>query len=182
MEKIIITVVGPDRPRIVATVSKALFAKECNIENVSHTTLQTEFAGIFIASIPENFNLQDIHKSLKDKLIPLGLDVHVKLVNPPEFSQVTGEPFVITTRGPDRKGLVASITGIIADYGINIARFRAVFKGGSEPDKNIMIYEIDVPNGVDQNKFCSDLKEKANELGLEANVQHRKIFEVINRI
>ena len=51
--KVVITVLGQDRPGIIARVSKVLFQQDCNLENVSQTILQSEFSGIFIASIPE---------------------------------------------------------------------------------------------------------------------------------
>ena len=52
MNKVILSILGHDRPGIVAAVSKILFEQNCNIENVSQTTLQLEFAGIFIVSLP----------------------------------------------------------------------------------------------------------------------------------
>jgi len=45
-----------------------------------------------------------------------------------------------------------------------------------------MIYEVDIPWRIDQNSFQKDLREKAEELGLNISIQHRKIFETINRI
>jgi len=45
-----------------------------------------------------------------------------------------------------------------------------------------MIYEIDVPTQIDQQKFHEDLRERANELGLNLSIQHRNIYKAINRI
>ena len=92
------------------------------------------------------------------------------------------EPFVITTKGPDRKGLVAAISKIIADYGVNITNLQAVFKGGDEPGDNIMIYEVDIPTAIDQQALMCDLREKAESMALDISIQHRNIFEAINRI
>ena len=92
------------------------------------------------------------------------------------------EPFIITTKGPDRKGLVASITEIIARYGVNVTNLQAIFKGGDDPNSNIMIYEVDVPIDIDQRSLYRDLRQKAVELSLEISIQHRNIFEAINRI
>jgi uncharacterized protein (UPF0210 family) len=46
MSKVILSILGHDRPGIVAAFSNVLFEHECNNENVSQTTLQFEFAGI----------------------------------------------------------------------------------------------------------------------------------------
>jgi glycine cleavage system transcriptional repressor len=57
-----------------------------------------------------------------------------------------------------------------------------VFKGGDDPNDNIMIYEVDVPLDCDQKSLERDLRDKAKELGLRISIQHRNIFEAINRI
>jgi hypothetical protein len=41
---------------------------------------------------------------------------------------------------------------------------------------------VDVPIPVPLPVFFMDLKNKASELGIEINIQHRRIFETINRI
>ena len=184
MEKVIISVLAQDRPGILAAISRKLFMKNCNIENVSQTSLQSEFAGIFIVSKPKTLSTEALQSHLDNALTPSGLHVHVKnLAQKDSVSESTQtEPFVITSRGPDRKGLVAEITEVIARYGVNITNMQAVFKGGQDPEDNIMIYEVDVPVDTDQQALYRDLREKVKKLGLDINIQHRNIFEAINRI
>ena len=184
MTRVILSVLGQDRPGILAAVSGALYRVNGNIENVSQTTLQTQFAGIFIASIPTKVGIDELTAHLKKALAPLGMNVHVdRLTSAPE-SQPAGacEPFVITTKGPDRKGLVAKITAIMARYNANITNLQAIFRGGDNPGDNIMIYEVDVPADVNQQDLHADLRRTAQRLGLEISIQHRKIFEALNRI
>jgi glycine cleavage system transcriptional repressor len=45
-----------------------------------------------------------------------------------------------------------------------------------------MIYEVDVPTDIDQAAFLQALKQRAVSLALDIDVQHRNIFEVLNRI
>jgi glycine cleavage system transcriptional repressor len=184
MNKVIISVLGPDRPGIIAAVARVLFLEGCNIENVSQTILQSQFSGIFIVAMPENLTAADLAQGLKEELDPLSLHVFVKAMDSgdPVFAVERSEPFVITTKGPDRKGLVAAITEIIARYGVNVTNLQAVFKGGSDPNNNIMIYEVDIPAGIDQQALYGDLRNKALELQLDISIQHRNIFEAINRI
>ena len=184
MKKIIISVIGPDRPGIIATVTKTLFERACNIENVSQTILQDQFSGIFIASIDRGASITALRESLKRALAPMDLHVLLKPLKTrtPDPAFTDSEPFVITTRGPDRKGLVAGITEVIARHGVNVANLQAVFKGGDDPNDNIMIYEVDVPASADQHVLDIDLRQRATSLGLEISIQHRRIFEAINRI
>ena len=184
MNKVILSILGHDRPGIVAAVSKILFEQNCNIENVSQTTLQFEFAGIFIVSIPADLSRQSLHQSLNAQMAPLGLEVHVTSLKPSTapVSAPECESYIITTKGPDRKGLVAGISEVIAEFGGNITNLQAVFKGGDDPGDNIMIYEIDVPAQIDRQALYRKLKRRAKQLTLEIDIQHRNIFEAIHRI
>jgi glycine cleavage system transcriptional repressor len=147
MNKVIVSVLGHDRPGIVAAVTRILFEYNCNIENVSQTILKTEFAGSFIISIPPDLTREELRQALKESLASMNMHIHIESVLDHKSGLVAGnaEPFVITTKGPDRKGLVASISALIAHYGVNITNLQAVFKGGDDPDNNIMIYEVDIP-------------------------------------
>jgi glycine cleavage system transcriptional repressor len=184
MNKAILSVLGQDRPGIVAAISKILFQQNCNIENVSQTSLQSEFAGIFIVAMPAALSLETLKSCLIDELQRLDMHVQIKPLQPqdPGGSSAKFESFVITTKGPDRKGLVAGITEVIASHGANITNLQAVFKGGEDPGDNIMIYEVDVPSHVEQKILDHQLRQRAQELSLEISIQHRYIFEAINRI
>ena len=183
MNKTIITVLGRDRPGIVAAVSRALFESRCNIEDVSQTILQTEFAGIFIITMPPGMEQEELREELARSLAPEGLSVFLKEMDKGAMSApVETEPFVITTMGPDRLGLVAGITALLASYRINITNLQAAFRGGRDPRRNVMIYEVDIPVATDQAAFRAALVQRAGELGLDVSLQHRDIFEQIHRV
>jgi glycine cleavage system transcriptional repressor len=184
MNKAVISVLGQDRPGIIAAVTAILFKLDCNIENINQTILQSEFSGIFIASFPSDISNDEICARLSKDLSHMKLHVHVKPLEHKEkgLSGNICEPFVITTIGPDRKGLVAGITAVIAKHGVNVTNLKAVFKGGDNPSDNIMIYEVDIPCDTDQNLLRSELRKKASEMGLDISIQHRNIFMSINRI
>ena len=184
MTKLILSVLGHDRPGIIAAVSGILFENDGNIEAVSQTILQTQFSGTFIVSIPESKTVEALREKLQAGLGLLGLEVLIRRVEQKEPlpSLIDAEPFVITTQGPDQKGLVARITAIIARHGVNVTNLQAVFKGGDDPENNIMIYEVDIPRSIDKEALYRDLREKAVALSLTLNIQHRKIFEEMNRI
>jgi glycine cleavage system transcriptional repressor len=89
---------------------------------------------------------------------------------------------VVVTKGPDRKGLVAAITAIMAAHRVNVTNLQAVFKGGDDPNANIMIYEVDIPTDASHQALRRDLREKALALSLDLSIQHKLIFEAINRV
>jgi len=184
MQKVIISVIGEDRPGIIAAITGLLYEQDCNLENVSQTLLQSEFAGTFVASVPDGLAVDRLSQMLNAELLNMDLSAHVKTIESGRTDSpvVIGDPFVITTMGPDRKGLVAGMTQVMARHGVNVTDLQAVFKGGDKPEANIMIYEVVVPAETDPAGLDRDLREKAAELDLEINIQHRKIFEMMNRI
>lgn len=140
MKKIVVSVLGQDRPGIIAAITRVLHHADCNIENVSQTILQSEFSGIFIASIPADQSAQDLHLQLEKALTPLKQHVYIKYLEhiKEDYPFFESEPFIMVTKGPDSKGLVAGITEVIARYGANVTNLQAAFEGGDDPDKNII--------------------------------------------
>jgi len=179
-----VSVMGQDRPGILAAATDAMAGNGCNIENVSQTILQQEFAGVFIISLPDDLPADRFHRLLQDRLKELDMDAHVKAVDQgkPSYPFPPSEAFIITTRGPDRKGLVAGITGVLAAHRVNVTNLQAVFKGGDDPGANTMIYEVDIPTAADQGSLRRELTDKAEELGIVVSIQHRRIFEATNRV
>lgn len=184
MKKCIITVLGEDRPGIIAAVTKELHDQDYNIEEASQTILQNQFACFFIVAGRENESTARLAADLKEQTAGFELFFHVRELNPHVNLNraLACEPYVVTTRGPDRKGLVAGITAVFAAHHVNVAQLRAVFRGGVEPGDNTMIYEVDIPLSVDLNELRRALSEKAGELDLQISIQHRNIFEAMNRV
>jgi glycine cleavage system transcriptional repressor len=183
MNKVILSVLAEDRPGILAAISSTLYELDCNIENVSQTTLQTEFAGILIVTIPEGLSIEELQSRMQTQLQQQGLTIQAKPLDPSaSVSYDPTEPFVITTRGPDSKGLVARITSILAAHEVNVTNLQAVFQGGDDPQKNVMIYEVDVPVKADPKILRKELHQAAGLLGMLISIQHRNIFETINRV
>jgi len=184
MKKFIISVLGEDRPGIIAAVTRVLYDQDYNIEEVSQTILQNQFSCFFIIAGPAGISPEQLIKALQDNTSTFNLFFHVhEMGRDAAISRTCGcEPFVVTTRGPDRKGLVSGITSVFAAFNVNVGQLRAVFRGGNEPGNNTMIYEVDIPLSMDQKELRQCLCEKAEELDLEISIQHKNIFEAMNRI
>lgn len=182
MNKLIITVLGKDRPGIIARVSQDLFELDCNLENVNQMILQGQFAGFFIAEAPVSLALETVQETLARKSNGNGLSIYVRVLDPADAAAGDGELFLITTIGPDQKGLVAKFSGIIAAHNANIVNLKAVFKGGSDPKANVMIYQVAITPEVNAQNLFSALRDKADELNLDVRIQHKNIFDAINKI
>ncbi|TAJ93576.1 MAG: ACT domain-containing protein [Gammaproteobacteria bacterium] len=184
MKKIIVSVLGHDRPGILAAVSGALLDNGCNIENASQTILQSVFGSLLLVSTPEDLDTGQLESRMSESLCGMGLDIFIKELPAAKTDghSSPGEAFIITACGPDRPGLVSAISRCMANHGINITNLRAVFKGGDVPDDNVMIFDVDIPEAVDLAVLNHDLDEITERLQLTINLQHRGIFNAMNRI
>ncbi|HEY6000859.1 MAG TPA: ACT domain-containing protein [bacterium] len=180
--KTAVFVVGPDRPGIIAAVTRSLFEQGCNLEDVSQTVLQGQFVGIFVVAVPAGAAGEALGRALRERLDPLGLSVHLREVAAGAPPPAAAERYVITTVGPDRPGLVAGISGLLAEFGANITNLKAIARGRREGTEYVTYYEVDLPGAADGSAFRSALRARAAELGLDVNIQHREIFEQVHRV
>jgi glycine cleavage system transcriptional repressor len=180
-----VSVMGDDRPGIVAGVSKVLFENACNIEALSQTVIMGQFAMIVVVAPLQGSKTEALEKALKELAREMSLEIHVRLLNPEErlgFDPGEAESFVITVRGEDRPGLVYAITAILAAQGINITRLGAEVVPLGQQLEYIQIYEVDIPRALDFALIQKALRDKGEEIGVTVDMQHRDIFRAINQI
>jgi glycine cleavage system transcriptional repressor len=184
-EWVAITVIGRDRPGIVANVSGVLYRHRSSIEELSQTVIRGQFAMILIATLGEGASAQALKSELRDLSKDLSLDIDLRWLKPEDLiPYVAGatEPFIITARGKDRPGLVYGITELLAERGINITNLGAqVARLGQEPEY-IQVFEVDIPKGLDYGLLQEKLRQRAQEMGVSVDLQHKDIFRAINQI
>ncbi len=76
---IVITVIGVDRPGIVAGIASVLAGSNVNIEDISQTVLRGFFAMIMIADVSKaTCGLSELRERLEAKAKELGVEVFVQ--------------------------------------------------------------------------------------------------------
>jgi glycine cleavage system transcriptional repressor len=184
-EWISVSVMGYDRPGIVAAVAKVLFEDGCNIESLSQIVLMGQFAMIVIAAPLKGSSAAVLKTNLEALADTMNLAIHIRTLNPEErgtFDTGHAEPFVITVRGEDRPGLVHAITAILAEQGVNITCLGAEVVPVRERLEYIQIYEVDIPRSVDFSLMQKALRDQGAAIGVIVDMQHRNIFRAINQI
>jgi len=180
-----VTVIGRDRPGIVARVSGALYRHRASIEELSQTVLRGQFAMILIASLGEGGPAEALKRELGDLSRDQGLHIDLRPLRPEElvpYAPGETEPFILTARGMDRPGLVFGITELLAERGINITNLGAqVVNLGAQPEY-VQVFEVDIPRGLDQGLLQEKLRQRGREMGVSVDLQHKDIFRAINQI
>jgi len=161
-----LTVVGKDRSGIVSHVTKALLEGGCNLGESSMLRLGDSFTIMMMVGSDGTL------KNLSDLIAPtaesMGLHTHVDHVQGGLHQHV--EPDVhIVVYGADRPGIVAHVTGALAEAGLNIVNLDTDV-GGSE-SASIYVMHID---GVAQEGIPA--LESAIEIvvkeGVDAKLSH----------
>lgn len=184
MNKVVVSIVGFDSPAVVYVMSSALSELSCNIDDVSQTILKNQFAAIFIVSLPDALTSVALERELTTRAKAKNLQVSV-VIRPFEEGGAhlnrQSEPFVVTVDGNDRFEILAGLTRIFADQGVNIENLKAL-RPEDAPDTCLIMFEISLPVDIDRGAFNQTLQARANELGLRISMQHRDIFEAMHRI
>jgi len=147
----IITAAGPDRPGIVAGITRVLFETGCNLEDTSMTLLRGEFAMMLIVRLPGRRGIQAIERSFGDIPKVLGLRLMIKPLSAMEArrnQRPAGRPYILSVYGSDRPGIVYRVSRLLADRRINITDMNTRVIGPPRKPIYVMILEIDIPEKV----------------------------------
>ena len=159
MTYLAITVLGRDRPGIIAQAAEALAGCGMNLEDSSMTLLRGHFAMTLIcagaASVGE----------IETALAPLAdgsLTVDVRDLPHEQVHRPTTEStHLMTVHGADRLGIVARLAGVIAAAGGNITDLTTRLSG----DLYVLLAEIYLPSPTTET-LERDLATAARELGV----------------
>ncbi|MDZ7761964.1 MAG: ACT domain-containing protein [Desulfovermiculus sp.] len=182
--QVAVTVLGTDRPGIVCEVASILAANNCNIDDLTQTVLQDEFAGIFLVSLPVGFSSEQLLDQLKAGLTSQGLVPYVKPVEPKGSPgpSLSVEPFVVVCIGFDQVGLIAAVTCEMKRLQVNITNLNSVPGTSAFADQVVTIFEVDVPADLELLELTTALQQIGVEKDIEVTVQHKRIFEDICRL
>lgn len=159
-----VTIVGKDQPGLVAKVSLALFQAGGNLGEASMTRLGTNFTIMLMAQIDGAAN--DLEKILAPVAESLGLRCHVDPIEGDLHSHV--QPDVrISVYGADCPGIVAEVTGALAEEGLNILNLETDVGGAEEEPVYIMNIEGAALKGI------AGLEKALNKLANEKNLETR---------
>jgi glycine cleavage system transcriptional repressor len=173
MTDMAVTAVGTDRPGIVAALAGALHDLGCNIEDADSTVLRGVFAATLVVAPPRDVDASALERAAASALGSLGATVSVRAV--PDDPGPPGHPtHGMQAHGTDRPGIVALLSRLLADRGVNMTSFSTHLSADGEPVASLEA-EVSVPSGVDAAALAEDLIETATDLGLEIT------FEPIDR-
>jgi glycine cleavage system transcriptional repressor len=164
MSHLAVTVIGPDRPGIIADVTGALAAVGVNLEDSTMTLLRGHFAMTLICA--GQTPAGEVEQALAAAMDP-SLAVTVRAVPDELGPQPIGSTYLVTVHGADRLGIVARLTGTIAAAGGNITDLTTRLTG----ELYVLLAEVDLPPAADVPALRTALAAASRELGVEATLR-----------
>jgi glycine cleavage system transcriptional repressor len=164
MTSLAITVVGHDRPGIIAQAAEALSHCGMNLEDSSMTLLRGHFAMTLICAGAADS--AEVEAALQP-MVNGSLEVTVREVPDEPDLLPLGSTYLVTVHGADRLGIVARLAGVIAEAGGNITDLTTRLSG----PLYVLLAEVDVPRTADVEALQARLAEVSTDLGVDATMR-----------
>ena len=145
MNWFMLTLVGEDRPGIVAQVTAALFAAGCNLGEAAMARLGGNFSVMLMAQYDGTLNA--LRAVIDPVAVELGLHAHLDRIEGHLHRHLIPDVRV-TVYGADRAGIVAQVTGALHAAGLNILDLQSDVGGSETQPVYIMTLEGQAAQGI----------------------------------
>ena len=172
MSHFALTIIGRDRPGIVAQVTEILYRLGCNIADSSCSILGGQFAMILILSHPEFTG----RESFGEAFAPLegnNLSVFLRTLKPGGeiHPDLEGEICMISVYGSDRPGIVFRVARELGERQVNITDLNTKLVGSEARPVYVLMLEAVLPINLCIEELTEVMKELAEELQVDISVR-----------
>ncbi len=146
MHELAVTAIGKDRPGIVAAVTKVLHERGGNLEDSAMTILGGQFAIVLLVATEDD--PEELRQAVRSATAEFDLTISICRA---DAARADAEPtHLLSVYGADRPGIVAGVTGALAEAGANVIDLETqVIGAGAEPVYAMLIeLATDAPDAV----------------------------------
>ncbi len=165
MTLLAVTVIGHDRPGIIAETTGVLAELGGNLEDSTMTILRGHFAMVLLVSC--DASAADIEGALSPMTSDGRLLVSVREVPVEPDPAANGSAHLLSVHGADRAGIVSAVAAVIAHAGGNITDLSTRLSG----DLYVLLAEVDLPPGADVPALTRELRTVGESLGVDATLR-----------
>jgi glycine cleavage system transcriptional repressor len=165
MSLLAVTVIGRDRPGIIAATTAELARLGGNLEDSTMTILRGHFAMVLLVST--EVPAAEVAAGLASLEADGTLQVSVREVPIEAEAATVGAPYLLSVHGADRPGIVSALTAEVAAAGGNITDLSTRLTG----DLYTLVAEVDLPSGTDVEAVRRRLREVTERLDVDASLR-----------
>lgn len=163
-----LTVIGSDRPGIVAGVAKVLYELGCNLEDATSTILRGHFSMMLVIRAPRDIDAAGLESRLEAVSRELGVLVAARPLQEADV-RVAPPTHVVSVYGADRPGIVFRVAELLSELGANITDLTSRLIGSEDRPVYALLLEVAVD---DPSELQDRLERLREELSVEVTV-HR---------
>ena len=164
MHELAVTAVGADQPGIVAAVARVLHERGGNLEDSAMRILGGHFAIVLLVATQDD--PEELREALADATSSFGLTISVSRA---EAAAVEAAPtHLVSVYGADHPGIVAGVTGAVAEIGANVTDLETQVIGNAAEPVYAMVIEL---AATDEDRLRSRLASVCDELGVDHTVR-----------
>ena len=161
---IAVTVLGDDRPGIVADVTGALAGLHGNLEDSTMTLLRGHFAMVLL--VRTGASADAVEAALRPLTTDGSLVINARVLAESAQAPTGGPSYALRVHGADRPGIVAEITGVVARHGANIVDLGTRLGDGLY----VLTAELELRSETSAAGLDAELRGTAGELGVDVHL------------
>ena len=159
-----LTLMGEDRKGIVAAVTQALFERNVTLGEASMLRLGGNFT--IMMMVAADLDADALETALAEVVDNMGLTLHIDSMQAALHQHITPN-LIVRVSGADRAGIVARVTGALAEAGFNILDLESDVAGS--PENPVYIMQIVGVSGTPLEELEAAVKGMRDE-GFEVNI------------
>jgi glycine cleavage system transcriptional repressor len=165
MNHFAIAAIGGDQPGIVAALGEALLDVGGNIDDSSMTILGGHFAMLLVVNA--ELDRDELFAAIEPVAKKFDLLLEVRHATRHPFSDEDREDYVVAAYGPDKPGLVSTLSRVLADASANITDFGS--RLGAD-NTFAMWFNVSLADGTDVDGLGAQLAAAGRELKLDVRL------------
>ena len=162
-----LTLVGQDKMGIVARLSQCLYDGGCNLGEASMLRLGGNFTVMLMVNT--NMDETELHVLLEPLAAELEVRLHVDEIEG-HLHQHQKTDVSISVHGADRSGIVAQVTQVLADSGLNIVDLSTDVVGDETNPIYVMQIEGVATQGMDALQAALDTLQESQADNLQVHL------------
>ena len=159
-----LTLMGEDRKGIVAAVTQALFERNVTLGEASMLRLGGNFT--IMMMVAADLDAETLEAALAEVVQSMGLTLHIDSMQGGLHQHITPN-LIVRVSGADRAGIVARVTGALAEAGFNILDLESDVAGS--PENPVYIMQIVGISETPLEELEAAVKDMREE-GIEVNI------------
>lgn len=171
------SIVGKDRPGIIAQVTRQLYRLQCNLEDVSMTILEGEFAMILVLSYARKISPEVyFHSFCKVLSRQYGLTCALSRLQSSALKR--GEKhgknsvsYILSAFGKDKTGIVFRISSLLARKNFNITDMNCRILGYGKKSTYALILEFDAPRRLSATALSAEIGRLSRQLHIPIDLK-----------